>query len=922
MRRRLEIYLLLLVGGLLTVGCRQAKYVEQGNYLLKKNNLLIAAEDKSGQQNWASNHPLLDESELSKLMRPAKNSGLRLFVYNRIDTGRYQRQLSRKRAKFQKKSERRQQREDQINEKRIAKSKKKGRTHYKRKTKSPISMRSGWRHWLLTHWGQAPVVLDTAKIAKTRQQMSIFLHKKGFKQPSIADTVVYDNKKRYAVVNYHVKPGKAYRIASIQFDQQPRNKDIYKQYKRMVRKEGTAIKVGELLDEDKLESEREHLTQFLKDNAFYRFTKNYINFIVDTSIGNHQANVVLYIKEKRLDSIVRPHLVYKVKDVIFKLHNTDSLSFKDFQAYKARCEEQGKSVYDPKEGYPLLDTLFIVDTVLTKYRMTLNANLRKSRGVKPFERGIDTAVYYKGIFVYNEAPYVSPRLLDRQNFLEHEHFAKDYYVGRSYTSLLRLDIFSRIAPKLEAVPNDPHGRYLNAVYDLTPGKRQQLTLEPRATNTNSILGVSAGLSYTNYNLTGRANQLIVSITGGFQSQPLVGGEAADESRTFRFRGLNTFEWGPEITYKIPRFFPMSRKMEASTSKRSFPSTEISVLYNFQNTKEFERHVSSVRYAWKFSSPNQTQLFSIVPLRADYVKIEREASFDSTLSETNDPAFTNSYSDFFSLGLFNFSHHYNNAKKKKINRKTLHVFDNLFEMSASGLVVSAFHAMASDSLSYAQAFRTEGKSLFKVPYAQYIKLQNTWTVNQYLAPKHRMVYRLLTGIGVAYANSISLPYTESFTAGGSNDIRAFPTRTMAPGETKTYADENATTTQIGDMKLTFNLEWRFQMSGMFHGAIFADMGNIWKVRAEEGDVGRFAIDSFYKQIALGTGFGLRADLEFLIVRLDLSWPLYNPYLPAGNRWWLAADHTEYKSYFKEVNGELVDYIPPHGPQFNIGIGYPF
>ncbi|MEX1002670.1 MAG: BamA/TamA family outer membrane protein [Crocinitomicaceae bacterium] len=916
--------------------CRQAKYVPDGYYLINDNEVAFK-QVEDGEVSWEKSHDLLNKGEMKTLIRPQPNSKIRLFIYNRIDSARYQKQLERKREKFKRKNEKKQEKVERKNQKRIEKARKKDKDFYKKKEFTPKPTRLGWRHWVIDNWGEEPILLDTGKVSRSRQQLRVYLSQRGFKYAEVHDSIKYNEKKQKAEVTYYVNPGKPYRIHSFKVHDIPRNSQIKKLYQDMVRKEYTDIRKGDLLDEKTLEKEREHFVTFLKDNAYFGFTSNYVNFIVDTTVGNYQADVVMYIKEKTLPdpnnpdtTITTNHHTYLVNDVYYKLYNTDSASFDNYPAFIERCNQLGISPIQQGK-YALLDTLFIQDTVIYTTYLNLNSNRRKDHDLKVFQKFTDTNIYYKGYFIFNEKPFVNPDLLDKQNFLEHtsseeKHYAKDYYIDRTYKSFLRLGVFSRITPIVEITPGKPLGNTVDATYELTPSPRQQFTIEPRATNTSSILGISGMVSYKNKNLFRTANQLEIKVEGGFQSQPLVVGGDTEGSKVLQFRGLNTFEWGPEINYEIPKFFPMSRTMQENISKRSFPSTNIGVLYNYQKRVEFIRHISEFSYRWKFHSADQTQIFTVTPLRFDYIFLDKDPEFDDRLNATNDPFLINSYSDFFSLGILNFSHEYTNARLKDKDRKSKHVFSNTFILTASGLILNTIYALSDDELNFKDAFSEDGKELFAVPYSQYGKIENTFIFNQKMKKKHSLVYRLITGLGVAYGNAISLPYTQSFVAGGSNDIRAFDARTMAPGATQTYTQPNATSTQIGDVKLELNVEWRFKIGGIFHGAIFTDVGNIWKLNPDPNnpnDLGVFNFDTFYKQVAIGTGFGVRADLEFLILRVDFSWAIHNPYLDPGERWWLTGPKDNYLQYFKtDADGDPVNYVSPHGLNINFGIGYPF
>ena len=189
----------------------------------------------------------------------------------------------------------------------------------------------------------------------------------------------------------------------------------------------------------------------------------------------------------------------------------------------------------------------------------------------------------------------------------------------------------------------------------------------------------------------------------------------------------------------------------------------------------------------------------------------------------------------------------------------------------------------------------------------------------------IAYRFLAGAGYAYGNSPSLPYEESFFAGGSNDIRAWSARTVAPGGTQTWRDTNATNTQISDMRLELNVEYRFQFSEFIKAAVFMDAGNIWKLQDDpentEDDLSVFGKD-FINQVAMGAGFGLRLDFDFFIVRLDAAIPVHNPYMFDGERW-IWEDRNKYKTILNTLPDSHVNSLKrPFSPTLSFGIGYPF
>ena len=210
----------------------------EGNYLLKENELLIASTSgDSSNIDWGDSHDLLNTSDLEELIRPEVNSRFKLFIYNRIDTVRYQKQLDKKKNKVLKKNESKQNKEDKKNKKRIDKARDKGKSEYKKKTVRKKSIRYGWRHWLITHWGEVPIVLDTSKVIKSKDQMTIFLNQRGFKNAEVTDSIIYNEKKQNASVQYYVQPNDPYIITSINFDSTSAYPYVGALYERMKKEE-------------------------------------------------------------------------------------------------------------------------------------------------------------------------------------------------------------------------------------------------------------------------------------------------------------------------------------------------------------------------------------------------------------------------------------------------------------------------------------------------------------------------------------------------------------------------------------------------------------------------------------------------------------------------------------------------------------
>lgn len=160
------------------------------------------------------------------------------------------------------------------------------------------------------------------------------------------------------------------------------------------------------------------------------------------------------------------------------------------------------------------------------------------------------------------------------------------------------------------------------------------------------------------------------------------------------------------------------------------------------------------------------------------------------------------------------------------------------------------------------------------------------------------FRAFGGVAIPYGNANSIPFVRSFFAGGPNDNRAWRAYDLGPGSSGGRNEFNE-----ANMKLALNAEYRYNLFGALNSAVFIDIGNIWNVLdIVEDEKATFESLADLKNIAVGSGFGLRYDFNFFVLRFDVGFKTYNPALPEGNRW------------FRNYNFNNAVY--------NVGINYPF
>ena len=179
---------------------------------------------------------------------------------------------------------------------------------------------------------------------------------------------------------------------------------------------------------------------------------------------------------------------------------------------------------------------------------------------------------------------------------------------------------------------------------------------------------------------------------------------------------------------------------------------------------------------------------------------------------------------------------------------------------------------------------ENKEFLGVPFSQYVRLYSDFRAYFQVGNRNTtmLAFRNVVGWGAAYGNSRSVPYTRQFFIGGSNSLRPITARVVGPGRYLEF--DEAAYNQVGDIKIENNLEFRFKIWYIFHGAVWSDLGNIWLMNEDPDRPGsgirwnKLLQDSYFT-----TGAGLRVDLGFLVVRADYGFILYLPSLPDGYKW---------------------------------------
>ena len=469
------------------------------------------------------------------------------------------------------------------------------------------------------------------------------------------------------------------------------------------------------------------------------------------------------------------------------------------------------------------------------------------------------SIRYKNLTIHYEGKLrVRPKVLyDRLYFRPGDRYSQTQQ-ERSQTALARLGIFRysefQYAPRDTMRRQDTLDLRIHTVYDLPLDGELELNVTAKS---NDQIGPGAVFSVTKRNMFGGGETFGVKLRGSYEWQT---GNKLDAGGS----KINSYELGLSTTLTFPRLlFPTLGKRDLN-----FPATTTFRIYADQlNRARFFKMLSFGGDASYEFQPSATSHHSVTPFKLAYNLLQHTtAEFDS-IADSN-KALMKSLQDQF-VPSMSYTYTYDDSP---ITTKRHHVWLQ-GSITQAGLLMNAAYAIAG------KPFDKEGKKLFGNPFAQFIKGTVEARYNYQLGENQRLVGRIMAGAIYSYGNARTAPYNEQFYVGGANSVRAFTIRSIGPGRYYQSSDENkyAYIDRTGDLKFEANLEYRFPIMGDLHGATFLDCGNIWLLREDpDRPGGRLKAGHFFKDLALGTGFGFRYDMDFLVIRFDVGIGLHLPY----------------------------------------------
>ncbi|WP_435255533.1 BamA/TamA family outer membrane protein [Tenacibaculum sp. A30] len=706
----------------------------------------------------------------------------------------------------------------------------------------------GFNNWFLTS-GQAPVIIDDKKTARTVDNLKTYYQTEGYFRAKVTSKKDSIDKKK-GEISYHITKGNPSLIDTIKtIITSPVLDSLYQSTKNK-----SHLKSGDQYKDNNFIKEANRLVKLFRNKGVYHFNENYISFEIDTLKNYEKSNVDVEISERSI-----PFQIQKIKKVNV---------YTDFAYNRRNSKHRDTTNYEGIDFYAL-------------------------RKLKYNPKYLSQSIFIKPNTVYSD----SLRNLTRLHLRGLKNFK---------ATSIRYDELSE--------------NELEANIFLTPIEKYTLGFESELSRSNiRNFDVSLKFSLTNRNTFKGAEIFKFSTFGSY----------------FNSNNGPGWEIGSDISLEVPRFMaPFG--LHKLVPKRMFPRTKFYSGIGFQKNIGLDKQNISVGidYKWNFNEKKSIQLEL---LNTQYIRNLNVNNYFSIynsqyrrldqVAEIYDPSYTlpdNNASNFNGIVAFmrdvllDTSFASSNPDEYKsvlniANRFNIITSDFLIPEIAYGYIYNNQQSIKDQSFSFFRfrvansgnfmgllSNKTNGlgqKTVFQIPIAQYFKTDIEYKKYWDLGDNNVLAHRTFLGAIFTYNNS-DVPFSRSYFAGGSNDIRAWRTYDLGPGTRSPILEYN-----IGSLKFLTSFEYRFNVFGSLKSALFVDAGNIWDITNSElaDPAAKFNGFSSIKDMAVGAGFGLRYDFKFLIARLDLGFKAHEPYL-TGNRWF---------RNFNFSNSVL-----------NIGINYPF
>lgn len=477
------------------------------------------------------------------------------------------------------------------------------------------------------------------------------------------------------------------------------------------------------------------------------------------------------------------------------------------------------------------------------------------------------SIHYKGLNIFSEKrPFLRPEVLSQNIFVAPGELYSERLLQRSQSALGRLNAIKY--SDLRFVENMNDSTVLDCFVLLSRNNPNSFSAEIEGTNSAGDLGAAASVSYQNRNLFRGSELFTFKVRGAYEAVTGLQG----------YSNENYIEYGAEASINFPRFlFPF---ISSELRKRILATSEVALQFNSQDRPEFSRRAASASWSYKWTY-KQRWRHSVDLLDVNYVYMPwisstfRQEYLDNVNNQNSILKYNYENLLIMKMG-YGFTYHSGGAN---LSATTGNAYSIRFNIESSGNLLYGlshlFNAKRNDSHQY---------TLMNIAYAQYVKTDFNFAKSFMIDERNSIVFHVGAGVAFPYGNSRILPFEKRYFSGGANSVRGWLVRRLGPGSFSGNDANIDFINQSGDIKLDINLEYRTKLFWKLNGAFFIDAGNIWTIREyDEQPGGAFRLDSFYKEIALAYGLGLRFDFDYFILRFDGGMKAVNPAKNAEERY---------------------------------------
>ncbi len=677
---------------------------------------------------------------------------------------------------------------------------------------------------LFMRWGEPISVYDSAATATTRDQIRLYYESKGYFDSEVNYiTELRGLNRKRATVTYIVEEGIPHTIDTVFFST---GQDSTIHNLLETNRSDVLIKENSNYDQNQLRAERERIEELLKNNGYYAFNRQFVEFNIYQNPDTTLLSVEILINKPS-------------KRPIHKRYTIDEVNF------------------------------------------TTDVNIQIEGSKRKLEK------YNNVNYYYYESSY-RKKMLDQRVFL---HPGEYYSLEQTFSTqrqLANLDMFRFVNVKYDTAG----GKFVANIFT-SPLEKYQISNEV-GVNVNVTFGLPGpfyNVSLKNRNPFGGIEILELSGRIGFDAVANLSDQTQVTTAT---------EARINLSLTFPHFLiPFGNQIKNHFNLIN-PKTRAGIGYNYTDRPEYLRSNFNGSYGYSWQNKDEWLFdftisdINLIESKLDSIFIEAlegQRRFGSQLERSFLPSFVSS--SFLNVTK-NFNNYGTDIKKASFIKFFVEAGGNLLNIDA---ISQNIDNSDSTGLAYFQFLKGA------VDFRHYTPYGNEST----------LAFRVNVGVAKPYGSFSQnvLPYEKYFFAGGSNGIRAWAPRRLGPGSyvaTDSEGNFDYSFEQPGEIILETSVEVRRNLFSFIDGAVFIDAGNVWSFTPLDKPGSDFELNRFYKEIAIGTGFGIRMDFSFLILRLDIGYKVYDPAQPEGNRW--VVDQWNF--------GTKQNY----GPAFNIGIGYPF